>query len=149
MFYLEQAQKVEMKLSILNGSFLNDSFQESIKPSSFISDVQSIAERSKLSFDQIQFYTKSAEKDQTKESYQIMNSDSTESSFALKQDLITKDYLEFKVLQKDLNKKRSELEREFKEKRTKLRMSLNTLSREKQKIVQVENKTGQYLSEKV
>ena len=62
LFCLEQAQKMEMKVSILNGSFLNDSFQESIKPSSFISDVQSIAERSKLSFDQIQFLLKNNQK---------------------------------------------------------------------------------------
>ena len=44
---------METKVSILNGSFLSDAYQESLKPSSFIRDVQAIADRSKLSFDDI------------------------------------------------------------------------------------------------
>ena len=59
MYCQEQIQKLEIKYSVLDGSFLSDSFQESLKPSSFITDVQSLADRSKMSFDDIHSFTKS------------------------------------------------------------------------------------------
>ena len=49
---------MEIQQSILNGSFLNESFQESLKPSTFVSDVLNIAERSRHSFDDILGLTK-------------------------------------------------------------------------------------------
>merc|ERR1712020_319339 len=55
---LERVKKMEIQQSILNGSFLNESFQESLKPSTFVSDVQNIAERSRYSFDDILGLTK-------------------------------------------------------------------------------------------
>ena len=49
---------MEIQQSILNGSFLNEGFQESLKPSTFVSDVQNIAERSRASFNDILGLTK-------------------------------------------------------------------------------------------
>jgi len=130
---LEQVQKVEVKLSILNGSFLSDSFQESLKPSTFIQDVLSIAEhRSKLSFDDIQCLTK-------------LNSEATSDRLQseaqeMRHQNFTNNYKQFKSIQNSLNRKYKEIEMSFKDKRAKMRMSLGSFAREKDKLDQLEKK---------
>ena len=57
-----------------------------------------------------------------------------------RKECINRDYKEFKGIQKDLNGKRSEIEMGFKEKRARMRMSVNFFGREKEKIKQIENK---------
>jgi len=130
---LEQVQKIEVKLSILNGSFLSDSYQESLKPSTFIQDVLSIAEqRSKLSFDDIQYLTNLNSKTHSDR----LQSDTQD----LRQENFTNDYKQFKSIQNLLNRKCKDIEMSFKEKRAKMRMSLGGFAREKDKLDQIEKK---------
>jgi len=130
---LEQVQKIEVKLSILNGSFLSDSYQESLKPSTFIQDVLSIAEqRSKLSFDDIQYLTNLNSKTHSDR----LQSDTQD----LRQENFTNDYKQFKSIQNLLNRKYKDIEMSFKEKRAKMRMSLGGFAREKDKLDQIEKK---------
>lgn len=73
---------------MLDGSFLSDSFQESLKPSSFIKDVQSLADRSKMSFDDIHSFTKSNSSGKTGKG-RIGDDDAS----GTKRDLLTKELL--------------------------------------------------------
>ena len=120
---LDQVQKIELKYSILDGTFLSEDYQESLKPSSFISDVQSVAERSKrISLKEIQNYP--SKKSSEGENIIIEKQ---------KNSLLT-DYKELKKIQNGLNQKRNEIEMNFKKVRASMRMTLSTFSREREKL---------------
>ena len=120
---LDQVQKIELNYSILDGTFLSEDYQESLKPSSFISDVQSVAERSKrISLKEIQNYPSK----KSSEGENIITEKQKNSLLA--------DYKEIKKNQNGLNSKRNEIEMNFKKVRASMRMSLSTFSREKEKL---------------
>ena len=104
-----------------------------MKPSTFIQDVLSIAEqRSKLSFDDIQYLTNLNSKTHSDR----LQSDTQD----LRQENFTNDYKQFKSIQNLLNRKCKDIEMSFKEKRAKMRMSLGGFAREKDKLDQIEKK---------
>jgi len=103
---------MEIQQSILNGSFLNESFQESLKPSTLVSDVQSIAERSRYSFDDILGLATH------KISVPATQKHQTTFLPPAKNESFTKDYKELKRFQSNLNSKRQEIEMSFKEKKS-------------------------------
>lgn len=128
---LDQVQKIELKYSILDGTFLNEDYQESLKPSSFISDVQSVAERSKrISLKEIQNYPSK----KSSEGENIITEKQKNSLLA--------DYKEIKKNQNGLNSKRNEIEMNFKKVRASMRMSLSTFSREKEKLNSIVEKSA-------
>ena len=114
MIYLnfpERVKKMEIQQSILNGSFLNESFQESLKPSTLVSDVKNIAERNRSSFDDILGLTTNKRSGQAEQQHQ------TTFLPPAKNERFIKDYKEFKHFQLNLNSKRQEIEMGFKEKK--------------------------------
>ena len=128
---LDQVQKIELKYSILDGTFLSEDYQESLKPSSFISDVQSVAERSKrISLKEIQNYPSK----KSREGENIITEKQKNSLLA--------DYKEIKKNQNGLNSKRNEIEMNFKKVRASMRMSLSTFSREKEKLNSIVEKSA-------
>ena len=128
---LDQVQKIELKYSILDGTFLSEDYQESLKPSSFISDVQSVAERSKrISLKEIQNYPSK----KSSEGENIITEKQKNSLLA--------DYKELKKNQNGLNSKRNEIEMNFKKVRASMRMSLSTFSREKEKLNSIVEKSA-------
>ena len=128
---LDQVQKMELKYSILDGTFLSEDYQESLKPSSFISDVQSVAERSKrISLKEIQNYPSK----KSSEGENIITEKQKNSLLA--------DYKEIKKNQNGLNSKRNEIEMNFKKVRASMRMSLSTFSREKEKLNSIVEKSA-------
>ena len=132
---------MEIQQSILNGSFLNESFQESLKPSTFVSDVQSIAERSRYSFDDILGLTKEISAPAGGGRGQLGNSQhQTKFLQQAEHERFIKDYKDFKLFQLNLNSKRQELEMAFKEKRARMRMSLGSFVRETGKIQEIKRK---------
>ena len=131
---IEEVQRTEIKVSILNGTYLNEAFQESLKPSSFVTDVTAIADGGvKHNFLEIQNITQSFTKEE----------DSPELEMFLKrQQIVQEEYKDIKKLQSELKTKALNLERMFKEKRAKLRMSLSSHSREKEKLKQFSDKVS-------
>ena len=125
---------MEIQQSILNGSFLNESFQESLKPSNLVSDVRSIAERSRYSFDDILGLTTGEKLGGASREHQ------TPVLPPAKNERFLKDYKEFKHFQLNLNSKRQELEMGFKEKKARMRMAIGSFLREKDKIEQIYKK---------
>ena len=116
----------------MNGTYLNDAFQESLKPSSFVNDVAAIADGGvKHNYLEIQNFTQTFTKED----------ESPELELLLKrQQIVQEEYKDFKKLQSELKTKATNLERMFKEKRAKLRMSLSSHSREKEKLKQFSGK---------
>ena len=136
--FTEQIQKIELKYSILDGTFLGDNFQESLKPSSFISDVQSIANRSKkISFKELQNYP--SDKNKSIECAENINLDMQNKRVEL-----TTDYREYKKFQNGLNSKRNEIEMSFKKVRARMRMSLSTFSRDREKLKTIVEKSSNF-----
>ena len=128
----DEVQKLEIKISILNGTFVSDTFQESLQPSSFINDVTSIADGNKTSFVDIQSFTESYNKsDETSEE---------ELKMLKRQESARRQYKDFKQFQDALKSKANNMDRMFKEKRSKLRMSLSSYSRDKEKLKKFEEK---------
>ena len=146
MIYLnvsERVKKMEIQQSILNGSFLNESFQESLKPSTFVSDVQNIAERSRYSFDDILGLTKDISSPAGAGGGHGHHGNKQHQTKFLQQaehERFTKDYKDFKLFQLNLNSKRQEIEMAFKEKRARMRMTLGSFVREKGKIQETKRK---------
>ena len=130
---LDQVQKVELKYSILDGTFLSEDYQESLKPSSFIGDVQSLAGRSqKISLKEIQNYPSDSQK-----------SSEGENIITEKQkNCLIAEYKEFKKIQNGLHPKRNEIEMNFKRVRASMRMSLSTCSREREKLNSIVKKSS-------
>ena len=140
---LERVKKMEIQQSILNGGFLNESFQESLKPSTFVSDVQNIAERSRYSFDDILGLTKDISSPAGAGGGQGHHGNKQHQTKFLQQaehERFIKDYKDFKLFQLNINSKRQEIEMAFKEKRARMRMSLGSFLREKGKIEQIQRK---------
>ena len=128
----DAVQKLEIKISILNGTFVSDTFQESLQPSSFISDVTALADGNKTSFLDIQSFTESYNKsDETSEE---------ELKMLKRQESARRQYKDFKQFQDALKSKANNIDRMFKEKRSKLRMSLSSYSRDKEKLKKFEEK---------
>ena len=128
----DEVQKLEIKISILNGTFVSDTFQESLQPSSFISDVTALADGNKTSFLDIQSFTESYNKsDETSEE---------ELKMLKRQESARRQYKDFKQFQDALKSKANNMDRMFKEKRSKLRMSLSSYSRDKEKLKKFEEK---------
>ena len=128
----DEVQKLEIKISILNGTFVSDTFQESLQPSSFISDVTALADGNKTSFLDIQSFTESYNKsDETSEE---------ELKMLQRQESARRQYKDFKQFQDALKSKANNMDRMFKEKRSKLRMSLSSYSRDKEKLKKFEEK---------
>lgn len=122
---------MELKYSILDGTFLSEDYQESLKPSSFISDVQSVAESSKrTSLKEIQ-------------NYPSKKSTEGENIIIEKQkNSLNTDYKDIKKIQKGLNSKRNEIEMNFKKVRASMRMSFSTFSREREKLNSIVEKSA-------
>merc|ERR1712038_2073702 len=140
---LERVKKMEIQQSILNGSFLNEGFQESLKPSTFVSDVQNIAERSRASFNDILGLTKEiSTHGRAGGSHGHLCNSQHQTKFLqqAEHERFTKDYKDFKLFQLNLNTKRQEIEMAFKEKRARMRMSLGSFLREKGKIQEIKRK---------
>ena len=134
---------MEIQQSILNGSFLNEGFQESLKPSTFVSDVQNIAERSRASFNDILGLTKEiSTHGRAGGSHGHLCNSQHQTNFLqqAEHERFTKDYKDFKLFQLNLNTKRQEIEMAFKEKRARMRMSLGSFLREKGKIQEIKRK---------
>ena len=144
MIYLnisERVKKMEIQQSILNGGFLTESFQESLKPSTFVSDVQNIAERSRYSFDDILGLTKEISSPAGGGQAHLGNNQhQTKFLQQAEHERFTKDYKDFKLFQLNLNSKRQEIEMAFKEKRARMRMTLGSFVREKGKIQETKRK---------
>ena len=116
---------------------MSEDYQESLKPSSFISDVQSLAGRSKkISLKEIQNYPSDSQKSSDGEN--IVNEK--------QKNCLIAEYKEFKKIQSGLNPKRNETEMKFKRVRASMRMSLSTLSREREKLNSIVEKSS-HLSE--
>ena len=116
----------------MNGTYLNDAFQESLKPSSFVSDVTALADGGvKHNFLEIQNITQTFTKEDESPELEL---------FLKRQQIVQEEYKDFKKLQSELKTKATNLERMFKEKRAKLRMSLSSHSREKDKLKQFSDK---------
>ena len=110
----------------MNGTYLNDAFQESLKPSSFVSDVTALADGGvKHNYLEIQNITQTFTKDDESPELEL---------FLKRQQIVQEEYKDFKKLESELKTKATNLERMFKEKRAKLRMSLSSHSREKEKL---------------
>ena len=105
-----------------------------MKPSSLVSDVRSIAERSRYSFDDILGLTS------VKKSGGKTREHQTPAGPPAKNERFLKDYKEFKHFQLNLNSKRQELEMGFKEKKARMRMTVGAFTREKDKIEQIYKK---------
>ena len=133
---------MEIQQSILNGSFLNEGFQESLKPSTFVSDVQSIAERSSYSFDDILGLSKQSSAPAAGGGRAQLGNSQHQTKFLqqAEHERFIKDYKDFKLFQLNLNSKRQELEMAFKEKRARMRMSLGSFVRETGKIQDIKRK---------